>query len=253
MSTDTSEFSFSPRRERACDCADGLSPRRLFLLFIVSCATGCAGGPLGLARFNPSLREEWKKDEAYGHTMHQRLEELQAWATEAPQMSPEKRRELAGKIQGNLAQEANVALLQQSAWTLGRLQVPEADEGLRQLVEHASPEVRSAACLGWRYRGGNDARDTLARVLNSDTDGDVRVAAARQLAFFRDPESIAALGIALDDPSPALQYRSVESLKVITGENYGNNVTAWREFVAGGQAKPGPEPNWAERMVGWWW
>jgi hypothetical protein len=250
MPSDFLTSASSPLPARPSRLAGGRNWSGLFVLLLLP---GCAGGPAGLARFNPSLRDEWKKDEAYGHTMHQRLEELQAWGQQAPQMSAERRREVAQTITTKLGQEANVALLQQSAWTLGRLQIPEADEGLKLLSEHASAEVRTASCLAWRYRGGNEAREALARILNSDTDGDVRVAAARQLGYFRDPESIAALGIALDDPSPALQYRAVESLKRITGENYGDDAAAWREFVAGGQAKPGPEPSWAERMVGWWW
>lgn len=214
-------------------------------------ATGCAGGPLGLAKYNPVLRDEWEKDEKYGHTMHHRMEEMQDWAHRGKTMPAEEQRQVATQLNKLIQEEANNVVVLQAVRTLGALTIPEAAEGLQQAARHASPDVRVVACEAWRHRGGPEAREQLTQIVNSDTDVDVRVSAARQLAYFRDTDSIRALGIALDDPNPALQFRAVESLKVITGQNYGDNVVAWREFVAGGQAKPGPGPSWAARMVGW--
>ena len=37
--------------------------RRLWLGPLLTLCVGCADGPFGLARFNPMLRDEWKKDE----------------------------------------------------------------------------------------------------------------------------------------------------------------------------------------------
>jgi hypothetical protein len=41
--------------------------------------------------------------------------------------------------------------------------------------------------------------------------------------------------MALDDPDPALQRRAVESLRQVTGRDFGNDVVAWRTYVQGGE------------------
>ena len=77
---------------------------------------------------------------------------------------------------------------------------------------------------------------------------DVRIAAARELRRFPDRVAYEALGLALQEDDPALQYRAVESLKEASGKNYGNNLQAWQQFAEG--KDPGPEytPSVADRV-----
>ena len=65
-------------------------------------------------------------------------------------------------------------------------------------------------------------------------DADVKLAAAQALGKINSPESIQALAVALDDRDPAMQYVGVQSLKSITGKDYGPDVQAWRQVAAGG-------------------
>ncbi len=71
----------------------------------------------------------------------------------------------------------------------------------------------------------------LAETLSGDTDMDVRQAAAKALASSHDKEAVAALGAALEDANPAMQYVAVASLKNVTGKDLGNDVNAWRQLA----------------------
>jgi HEAT repeat protein len=88
----------------------------------------------------------------------------------------------------------------------------------------------------------------LAKTLREDNDQNVRLAAAKALGSMKSPEAIQALSVALDDRDPAMQYVGVQSMKEVTGKDYGPNVEAWRQ-VAAGQTPPAPEsPSIAERL-----
>jgi hypothetical protein len=42
----------------------------------------------------------------------------------------------------------------------------------------------------------------------------------------------------MEDPSPAMQRRTVASLKRVTGRSYGNDVEAWSLYVQGQEPQP---------------
>lgn len=210
--------------------------------------TGCADGPFGLARYNPVLVDEWKQDDKYGVSFHQRLEEMQEWEAAAASYDAGRQQEISRQLHEVIRSEGNTTLVAQAVRTQAAFPTEAALESLRGAMGHPQADVRVAACRAWGRRGGPEAEETLARVLNSDTDADVRMEAARELRRFRSPTSVQALGLALDDTNPALQHRCVESLKEVTGRNYGNDVGAWREYVASGQARPADAPSLAERL-----
>ena len=73
--------------------------------------------------------------------------------------------------------------------------------------------------------------------------------AAKALGGMKSPEAIQALTVALEDRDPAMQYVGVQSMKSITGKDYGPSVEAWRH-VAAGQTPPPPQtPSIAEREM----
>ena len=71
----------------------------------------------------------------------------------------------------------------------------------------------------------------LAETLSGDTDHDVRMAAAKALGTAGDKEAVKALGTALDDSDPSMQFVAVASLKTVTGKDLGSDVNAWRQFA----------------------
>ena len=63
-----------------------------------------------------------------------------------------------------------------------------------------------------------------------------------------DPASVGALGQALEDRDPAMQYAAVQSLRDVTDRDFGNDVSRWRQFVAGKQPEPPRSISVAERF-----
>ncbi|MBI2481698.1 MAG: HEAT repeat domain-containing protein, partial [Planctomycetia bacterium] len=113
--------------------------------------------------------------------------------------------------------------------------------------------VRIAACRAWGRRGGPEALDVLARTVSNDSDLDVRLAATTQLAKFQDRQSLEALAVALNDKDPALQHRAVQSLKSVSGRDYGDSVPAWRDYVEGRSPVLPEPPSIAERLRSLTW
>ena len=59
---------------------------------------------------------------------------------------------------------------------------------------------------------------------------------------------MAALGAALEDRDPAMQYRAVQSLQAVTGQNFGNDVERWQQYVRGEVPKSREPTSLAERF-----
>ncbi len=93
-------------------------------------------------------------------------------------------------------------------------------------------ETRIACCRAWSIRGGKDGIEPLSNTLTNDGNFDVRLAAARALGTLKEPTAAKALAEALADADPAMQRRALESLKLVSGQDYGNDVTKWRQYAA---------------------
>jgi HEAT repeat protein len=86
----------------------------------------------------------------------------------------------------------------------------------------------------------------LSETLRGDVDGDVRLAAAQALGETKNPAAVAALGEALADTNPAMQYRAVLSLQQATGKNFGDSVERWQQYVKV-ERREQPAPSLAQR------
>ena len=207
----------------------------------LACCCGCATGPFPqLAHLNPMLQQEWKIDKQFGPTLRDQLAELETVQKSADRMAADEQERWAQQLSQLMSEDSNLVLKAAIVRTLGKLETPTAASALRLAVSDPEPDVRIAACEAWRDQGTTESVEMLGRLLGSDTDFDVRLAATRCLGRFRDPAAVQALAIAIDDSDPAMQYRAIQSLKSASGRNYGNNVPAWREFVHGGN--PAEEP-----------
>jgi hypothetical protein len=129
-------------------------------------------------------------------------------------------------------------------------------------MKDPDPDVRVAVCDGWGVRAAAMQRlpsgapanpreaelatRLLAEALTSDTNKDVQLAAARSLAKMKnDPRAVGALGLALKDPDPALQFRAVASLKEVSNKDFGNDIEKWQQYVdsvAPASQQPGSQP-----------
>jgi HEAT repeat protein len=191
---------------------------------------------------------QWAEDERLGPTPHQRLEALDSLASQAANAGPDERDRVARKLTGRYRSESDPLFRAAVVRALGDLPSPAAAEGLTLALEDSDPDVRITACEAWRRLGGPEALRVLTRVLNESTDLDVRLAATRELGALGDPAAAQSLGLALDDPNPALQWRAVQSLKAVSGRDFGDNLSAWRQFARGGVPHPPENPSLAERL-----
>src|SRR5262249_30039054 len=107
--------------------------------------------------------------------------------------------------------------------------------------------VRVSCCRALGKRAEPTSVQSLSGALKQDKDIDVRMAAAEALGKIKSPEAVKAIGVALDDRDPGLEYAGVQSLKAVTGKDYGPDVQAWRQ-VAAGQTPPPYTPSVAERL-----
>jgi HEAT repeat protein len=108
--------------------------------------------------------------------------------------------------------------------------------------------VRVACCQSLGKRGDERSVTALASALRQDKQIDVRIAAAEALGKIKSPNSVSALAVALDDHDPAMQFAGMQSMKAVTGKDYGGDVQAWRQLAAGGNPVPPPAPSIASRV-----
>jgi len=124
---------------------------------------------------------------------------------------------------------------------------------LRMLIAGLSDEdreVRLTCCYRLAERG-EEAVDALRKVVESDAEIDVRLAAIDGLGKTRSAANVAALAPALDDRDPAVQYAAVQALKTASGEDLGNDVRAWQQFVAGEVPTPKAKVSVAQQVKQW--
>lgn len=215
---------------------------------LVPVIAGCMGSPV----YRLWHRSQWLEDEKYGPTLHKRSEELAKLRSEAEEMPADQQAQVAQQLNQLLTDEPTPLYRSELVQTLGELSTPSASEALRTAIHDPDASVRIEACRAWGKRGGDEAVRALGQVVGSDTDIDVRIEATRQLGNFEGhPAAVQALGVALDDADPALQHRAVKSLEDITGEEYGNSVPAWRQYVRGETVNPPESPSLAERVQSW--
>jgi len=196
------------------------------------------GGLSGCAQTSWGNPFASKQPEANFDTPSSRVEQLRQIAATQDERPESENVRLANEMAAASQTETDPIVRAELVRTLKSYKTEAAQVTLTAAIKDSEPDVRIAACEGWAERGGPEAVQLLSETLSSDTDMDVRLAAARGLGKLRDPGSMAALGLALEDPNPALQYRAVQSLKNISDQNYGDDVNAWRQFVQGEAPTP---------------
>jgi hypothetical protein len=167
--------------------------------------------------------------------------------------SPEQR-EITDQLARQIQVEPDPLVRQAVIHAIAEFKTPMAQQVLAAGLADQDEMVRVACCdeLGKRssdaeFDPGRTSVPSLAKALKEDKDQNVRIAAAKALGSMKSPEAIQALAVALEDRDPAMQYVGVQSMKSITGKDYGPNVEIWRQ-VAAGQTPPEPETSIAERL-----
>jgi len=206
----------------------------LLCLVGVGAFTGCAGGIAD--RWPSALSLGRAKPDAVGPHVQspgERMEALRELAERGPRMQPAEAEAVSRQLAAEIRSTEDSLVRAEILKTLARMPTVAAADVLVSGLEDPDSDVRVTACEAWGERGGPEAIRRLSEKVSSDTDIDVRLAAARALGETADPAAVAALGQALEDPNPAMQYRAVDSLRQVTGRDLGSNVNAWRAYVQG--------------------
>jgi HEAT repeat protein len=185
-------------------------------------------------------------------TPAERISELRKLSETAAGRSADEKLKISEQLASSIRREKDPLIRVEIIRALGRYPGPAADAILKAALSDTETNVRVAACEAWGRRGGDaQAVGLLSEALRSDVQSDVRLAAARALGETRNPAAVPALGEALADADPAMQYRAVLSLKQATGKDLGNSVDRWQQYVKG--EHPAPAPTLAERILSLSW
>lgn len=157
-------------------------------------------------------------------------------------------REITDQLARQLQVEPDPLVRQAVIRAIAEFRTPMAQQVLEAGLSDQDEMVRAKCCQALGERADAASVPSLAKALREDADHNVRIAAASALGKIKTPEAMQAVSIALEDRDPAMQYVGVQSMKSITGKNYGNDVQAWR-MVAAGKTPETPEtPSIAERL-----
>lgn len=225
---------------------------RFALVLLVVPSIGCVTGfETDLGQYWPTNRSGWKKDEQLAPTFQTQIARMQSLRKEVGRLPQPQQQKITSDMSGLVSNSPNALLRAEAVAILAEIPSPEATQALRVAFNDKDVDVRIAGCRAWGRRGDAEALQMLSSVVEHDEDLDVRLAATEELSNFKHWDAVRALGLALDDKNPALQHRAVQSLKEVSGESYGDNVPAWREYVAG-RNPPQPEPpSLTERLTNW--
>jgi HEAT repeat protein len=181
-------------------------------------------------------------------TPAERKAELKKLSDAAAASSPTERQRISQQLVASIRTEKNPLIRVEILRTLGHYPGPDADAILKAALADSDTHVRVVACEAWGRHSDAEAVKLLSNMLRADVNPDVRLAAAKALGETKSPEAVPALGEALTDTDPAMQYRAVLSLQKVTGKDLGNDVGRWQQYVKG-QQPTATSPSLAERFL----
>jgi HEAT repeat protein len=190
------------------------------------------------------MRFPWQKPPLVAgvKTPQQRIEELKVLA-KSSSPPPETVAQLVKEIQT----EQDPLVRMNIVRVLAKASEPSASAVLHAGLEDPDNGVRIACCEAWGKRSGPEAVAELSAVLRAESNIDVRMAAAKALGATGQATAVQPLAEVLADNDPAIQRRAIESLKSVSGKDFGYDVPAWRQYAAGEPVEPRPV-SFAERL-----
>jgi HEAT repeat protein len=206
-------------------------------------------GTAGCASF--SMPQYWpfpERERTSFHTPAMRVDAVSQFASRSTHVDSPEQRELSDQLARQIQIEPDPIVRTAVIEAIAEFRTPIAQQVLEAGLSDKDTGVRVACCKALGRRADPTTVPKLAAILRTDEDIDVRLAATEALGNIRTPQAMQALVIALDDRDPALQFVGVESLKSITGKDFGPNVAAWRQVAAGGPSPP-EVPSLAERIL----
>lgn len=182
------------------------------------------------------------------HTPKMRIDTVNEFASRADGTDSKEQREYTDQLARQIQIEPDPLVRAAIVRATAEFHTPLAYQILEAGLRDNDPQVRIACCRALGARAEARSVQGLAGVLRDDEEKDVRLAATEALGKIKDPGAMAAIAVALDDRDPALQFVGVQSMKSLTGKDYGGDVAAWRQVAAGKSPPEPPPPSIAERI-----
>lgn len=214
----------------------------LVLLF-----SGCADTAYSMKRW---VSKPFKKtpEQIYGiKTPTDRVHEFRKLAKKAKSLPASEQEQAVAHLSREFDSESDGWVRREILRTLSQFPQPAAGAVLVRALEDPQVETRRVACRGLGARGDEIAVGELARVLGSETNEDVRMAAIEALGTTKDQKALAPLAEALTDANPAMQAEAHQALTAVSGRDYGVNIEAWRELASTGKTEAA-EISFAEKL-----
>jgi HEAT repeat protein len=210
---------------------------------LVVCGAGCQM----YERHRPTIWPFPERELTTYNTPAMRVDAVKAFAMRSKHVDSPEQRQITDQLARQIQVEPDPLVRQAVVRTIAEFDTPMSQQVLEAGLQDESEAVRTECCRALGERAKPESVNSLANALRMDSNADVKMAAADALGKIKSPEAMKALAVALDDRDPAMQYVGVESLKSITGKDYGPDVQAWRQ-VAAGTPPAEPAVSVAERV-----
>jgi hypothetical protein len=167
------------------------------------------------------------------HTPSMRVDAVHEYAMRSSHLDTPDQRQLTDQLARQIQVEPDPLVREAVVKVIAEYKTPIAQQVLEAALSDENEAVRIECCRALGRRAEAVSVNSLGNALRSDKSKDVKMAAADALGKIKSPEAIKALGMALDDRDPAMQFAGVQAMKSATGKDYGPDVQAWRQVAAG--------------------
>lgn len=213
--------------------------KQLLVLWMIVATAGCQAWPFGAKERTSIL------------TPAMRIAAIQETGALANGTDDTEQTEFVEQLAMQIRSESDPVVRRAIQQNVAKFRTPLAREVLLAGLNDEDRDVRIVCCLSLALQQDARVVEALGGVLKSDSDNDVRMAAVDALGHIQTPESVAALAVALKDRDPAMQYAGIRALKGASGQELGNDVATWQEYVAGPNPQIVPRTSVAERVKKW--
>lgn len=203
-----------------------------------------------MSQYRPTFWPFPERELTTYHTPAMRVDAIHEFAMRSSGIDSPDQREITDQLARQIQVEPDPLVRQAVVGAITEFHTPMSQQVLEAGLSDENEAVRIACCRALGRRAEAISVAGLANAMRIEKDVDVKLAAAEALGKIKSPESIQALVIALDDRDPAMQYVGVQSLKAITGRDYGPDVQAWRQVATGGTPPAPAAPSVAQRLKG---
>ncbi|HAN97182.1 MAG TPA: hypothetical protein DCQ98_07020 [Planctomycetaceae bacterium] len=227
-----------------------MNPRMMSLVgLLIATSVGCAEGPFWrLGRYNPWVVKKWEEENRFALSLDAKRATIRSLGRSAAKIDRLDSEQSVARLSEILHEDDQPLARIEAARVLGECGHPRAVAALETGLRDEDIEVRIAVCTALGKTGSPDAVPLLAATLQGETESSVRLAAARGLGKFDDPGAMQALVAVLDDRSPAIQYRAIESLRDSTGQDFGPDIERWQAYARGELPAAAPQSRFARLL-----